>query len=219
MNPHPSRLRLDQHLLSPSPDITEHARDCARCRDYLADANAEDRRFLSASAPPRRLAPGWLLLPIAAALIFVATPRYENRTKGDATRMELAVWRQNAPASPPYRAGDQLNFRYASPHKYLLLVSLEADGDIGVLIAQGDQSAPLAPTASLQTLPLGVQLDANPLPERIFAWVSDEPLAVEAVVARLRARYWALGPPDRQTLPIQGVVPGASEHTWYLERQ
>jgi hypothetical protein len=176
-----------------------HLDGCERCRGDR-DAAAELRAHFSAVVLPRRRVPSaprraWLLVPALAAIVvvFLVWPREpppEIAVKGDAAWQVFAHRGDLTFAvhdGAELAAGDRIRFVVApGAARYLLVASIDGAGNATIYYPYG--AAASEPIAGPRVeLPGSIVLDAAPGPERVFALLSDEPLASAAVLAELRA--------------------------------
>ena len=182
----------------------DHLEGCARCRADR-DAAAELRGHFTASVlprtravpPPRAWRRAWLALPalagVAVLLVLIRRgepPAPEIAVKGDATWQVFAHRGDLTFAvhdGAELAAGDRIRFVVApGAARYLLIASIDGAGHATIYYPYGAaKSEPIA--GARVELPGSIVLDAAPGPERVFALLSDEPLASAAVLAELRA--------------------------------
>jgi hypothetical protein len=135
-----------------------------------------------------------LALPAVAALIAViAMPRHHEPTlgiKGGATWRVLA--KRNAETfvvtdGQELAPNDRIRFVVtANGAKYLLVVSIDGAGYASIYYPyDGSESGEVI--GDRFELPGSIVLDAAPGPERVFAILTDEPLAADVAKQRLRA--------------------------------
>ncbi|QSQ21163.1 ActD-like protein [Pyxidicoccus parkwayensis] len=206
-------------------------------REVAARASRKD-----APSPSRRLAPAWgLLVPALAtvALFIIARPdsvededtRPVRTVSGDSvepTRIkglppQLLVSRQAA-AGPerltdgaPAAAGDVVQMQYvAAGRRHGVVLSVDGRGSVTLHAPEAGSptSAELSPSGT-HMLPGAYELDDAPRFERFFLVVSDEPFALEPVLAA--AKTLAEGP-EARTAPL--LLPeGLTQVSLTLEKQ
>lgn len=205
MTAHVSALALDAFALgaldaAAAAEVAAHLAGCEACRserDLAADARAE---FLVVVLPRglrarRRVRWWWLAMPVLAiaALLVVLLPRPpadpELGVKGAASWQVFAYRNGRTFAvrdGAQLAAGDRIRFAIATgAARYLLVASVDGRGAITIYHPYGGtRSAPVE--TALFELDGSIVLDAAPGPERIYALLSDEPLAADAVSAELR---------------------------------
>jgi len=209
---HVSAFALDALALGAlDPEARAHALahldGCARCR---ADRDAADElraRFVAQVMPRTRPATRrrrWALLALpalaaAVALLVVWRDRGEPpelAIKGGAT-WQVFAHRADATFAvhdgTRLAAGDRIRF-VISPAgaRYVLVASIDGAGHATIYYPYaGPSSEPIAgPRAEL---PGSIVLDTAPGPERVFALLSDQPIAADPVIALLRT-IGAAGP-------------------------
>jgi hypothetical protein len=85
------------------------------------------------------------------------------------------------------KPGERVRLRYqADGHPFVLVLSIDEQGQVTPLYPQTGQSLPAEPGGAL--LPQSVAFDGAGR-ERLVAVFSDEPLAVDAAVTRARAAF------------------------------
>jgi len=137
--------------------------------------------------------------------------------------MELLVRRAGrswAFAGEGLRPGDVLAFRYTSRRRFLLLLGVELSGKISPYVPEhGPESRPIV-AGERVFLDQGVELDEYRGPERLVAVLSDEPLAVEAVTAAVRARMEEMDHEARHAVPVTDLsFPDADVLSWLIEKE
>lgn len=193
-----------------------HLGSCARCAATLADLVAEKRAFQVAipfsaferaveerTGRRRRLswrAILWPLCALGAAAALLLVPRTEEQPwdgvkGGGAVLRVFARAESGARAVEPGEAlgaGDALRLQAgAGGRRFLLVVSVDADGRVQPWLAAGGQSVPAGEGPTF--VPGSLVLDEDPRPERLFALASDRPLTVAEVEAATRAAARAEG--------------------------
>jgi hypothetical protein len=190
----PARLRA--HLgTCDQCDVRKRALEAARTQ-YLTEHPAAE--FASAvvaraaSAPPARvrtLKPPRVFVALAgiaaaAAIALIGVRMREAPPPPPAIRwkgqVSLQVFARHASATVELHggevlaAGDQLAFTYALEHpRYLLLLGIDEDGVITRYFpSDGDKAVALAAGRRAQ-LPVGIELDAQPGVERLYALFSE----------------------------------------------
>jgi len=207
---HASQLELDTLALDAldpgrATRVRAHLAGCAECREDERISAELRTRFVRDVLPrglPRRVpARRWWLVPaLAAALVLIVVavrPRPAGRVpdddlgiKGDATWQVFANRDGRVFAvhdGTELLPGDQIRFAVtAAGAHYLLVASIDASGAATIYYPyEGTQSMAITgeriePTGS-------IVLDAARGPERIYAILSDDPIAAEVVRAQLRA--------------------------------
>ncbi len=193
-----------------------------------------------ARAPRRRWFP-WIITmaPVAAAamlliaVLYQASPpstsppgtssgRRDLRAKGGSV-LEIAVSRQGRSfryAGEPLQAGDVLSFRYTTKHTFLLLMSLEQSGNLGILLADATRtkSMPIKPGKKVR-IDQGLKLDDYAGNERLIAIFSVKPVEVKTVKKLIHARFKALTAGAQKRLAL-GTLPVKGEQlTWLLKKK
>lgn len=204
--PHISQLMLDAlalRALDRDSELRVHAHlaGCASCRDDAQAAARLRQRFTvhvlprGVPARPRRRR-SWLLIPaLAAALLAIGwrsrpAPVTELTIKGTASWQVFANHDGRVFAvhdGTPLAAGDRIRFAVTpAGARYLLVASIDGLGAATIYYPyDGPQSATIEGD---RVEPAGsIELDAAPGPERIYALLSDEPIAAATVLVQLRA--------------------------------
>jgi len=205
-HPHASALALDELALGgldreTAAQLEAHLASCPACqRDQQAAAELRDQfarsvlpRGLAARQPRRWV---WLALPaFAAAMVLAvalwprAAPIPELAIKGDASWQVFAN-RDGQTFSvrdgAELAAGDRIRFVVLSGGAhYVLVASVDSTGAATIYYPYGGEMS--AAIQGEQVEPAGsIALDAAPGPERIYAILSDQPVAAADVVAQLR---------------------------------
>ena len=205
-------LLADELGAAQRAEAEAHLVSCARCRADADEARAAQRDFAEVVCPRtlarvrgRLVAPPsrrrWLgalaaAATVAALLLVVGLrPRGAGEpdlmTKGGPS-LRL-VTRRDGRIFPVQdgshlRAGDELRFVIAAaPQPYLLLASIDGDGHASIYFPfEGESSAGIDARAGRVELPGSIVLDGARGPERIFALLSDAPLASARVREALR---------------------------------
>lgn len=205
--PHISQLMLDALPLGALDRDSEarvqaHLANCARCRQDAQDA-ADLRQQFTVHVLPRGLPAGrsrrrlWLVPAFAAVLVIAViglrprpTRTGELGIKGEASWQVFANRDGQVFAvrdGTELAAGDQIRFAVIpAGARYLMVASVDGLGVATIYYPyDGAESAPIEgdriePDGS-------IVLDAAPGPERIYALLSDEPIAADAARAQLRA--------------------------------
>lgn len=204
--PHISQLMLDAlalRALDPDREARAHAHlaGCARCRDDARIAAELRQRFTTYVLPrgvpaARRPRRAWLLIPaFAAALVVIAwrarpAPVAELGIKGAASWQVFANHDGRVFAvhdGTTLAAGDRIRFAVTpAGARYLLVASIDGVGAATIYYPYDGPQSALIEGARVE--PAGsIELDAAPGPERIYALLSDEPIAADTVTAQLRA--------------------------------
>ncbi|MEO7735891.1 MAG: zf-HC2 domain-containing protein [Kofleriaceae bacterium] len=203
---HASALTLDALALGgldreTAAQVEAHLVSCATCqRDQQAAAALRDQ--FARSVLPRGLVVrrpwrwAWLALPaFAAALALVlalwprAIPIPELAIKGDASWQVFAN-RDGQTFSvrdgAQLAAGDRIRFALSpGGAHYVLVASVDSTGAATIYYPYGGEMS--AAIGGERVEPAGsIALDAAPGPERIYAILSDQPVAAADVVAQLR---------------------------------
>jgi Domain of unknown function (DUF4384)/Putative zinc-finger len=202
---HASALTLDALALGgldreTAAQVEAHLTSCVACQ-RAQQAAAELRDQFTRSVLPRGLVVhrpwrwAWLALPaFAAALIFVVAlwprvaPIAELAIKGDASWQVFAN-RDGQTFSvrdgAALAAGDRIRFAMlpGGAH-YVLVASVDSAGAATIYYPYGGEMS--AAIGGERVEPAGsIALDAAPGPERIYAILSDQPVAAADVVAQL----------------------------------
>jgi putative zinc finger protein len=205
-DPHVSQLMLDALALRALDRDSEarvhaHLAGCASCREAAQIAAQLRQRFtvhvLPRGVPARRRQRrSWLLLPaLAVALLAIGwrsrpAPVAELGIKGTASWQVFANHDGRVFAvhdGTALKAGDRIRFAVApAGARYLLVASIDGLGTATIYYPyDGPQSAIIEGD---RVEPAGsIELDAAPGPERIYALLSDEPIAADPVIEQLRA--------------------------------
>jgi hypothetical protein len=212
MTAHPSSLVIDGIAsgLVDDAEASSHIADCSRCRGDLEASRAACSAFTRDVFPrtarklqPRRrwqLWPALLVPALAAALLvvwFVRRPDSAGTQTDDDIRVKGAltfqIFASRGTSVIPVRdatrlaPGDRIRFVVGSGGPaYLLVASIDGAGTATIYYPYaGMQSGPV--TAEPSELPGSIALDAAPGPERVFAFVSTEPLDAAQVSRALQA--------------------------------
>jgi hypothetical protein len=204
--PHISPLMLDALSLGALDRDSEarvqaHLASCASCRQDAQDA-AELRRQFTVHVLPRGLPARrsyrrlWLVPAFAAVLLVVVIglrPRPARTEqlgiKGEASWQVFANRDGRVFAvrdGTRLAAGDRIRFAVIpAGARYLMVASVDGLG--AATIYYPYEGAGSAPIQGDRVEPNGsIVLDAAPGPERIYALLSDQPIAADAVTAQLR---------------------------------
>ena len=235
--PKPSRLDLDLHVLdAASPDLQARVAADPGLSARVAELRAEDAAFLTRypsldalgrAARPSR--PRWwagasvLAVAAAAVLLFTVVPKSPGvRAKGD-TAVRLAVTRGAGPAVPflgeALRSGDTLVVRYTTAHPHLLVVAAEASGAVSPWLAGPDGRSVRVEPGVERTLPMGLELDDAPGPERVFVVVSAEPLVAADVAADIRRRLAGRNEAARADLDPGDLSSWGDVSSWLITKE
>jgi hypothetical protein len=227
---HVSQLVLDTMALGAldrdiAARVQAHLAHCTRCRDDERIA-AELRAQFTVQVLPRRLPAHrsprwwWLVWPAVAAVLFVVMVwrgraeqvdeldiHGELGIKGDASWQVFANRDGHVFVvhdGTELAAGDRIRFAMIpAGARYLLVASIDGLGTATIyhpydglqsMAIEGDRVEPAG----------SIVLDAAPGPERIYAILSDEPIAADIVRAQLRAiaRGGADAIRNTRTLPL-----------------
>jgi hypothetical protein len=153
------------------------------------------RRWVLAAAP---------LLAAAGALLILGRPQDgapggPNRTKGAASEATIRVGRADGSAQRIARPdriealgpGERLRIGYrAAGARHLVALSVDDAGEVTPLYPEAGRSLALPRAAETRYLPGGLELTGAGR-ERVFVFVGEAPLEVEAAAAALRAAYAA----------------------------
>lgn len=115
------------------------------------------------------------------------------------------------------RPGDAIRFAIDADGGYLLVVSVDGAGQLSVYHPYGgDRSAPLDAPGHRAVLDGSIVLDDAPGPERIWAVISDRPIAV----AELRAQLAAIqaGGPSAIRRGVEIRIAGARQASLWFEK-
>jgi hypothetical protein len=204
-NTHVSPLMIDALALDAldhdtAAHVLAHLASCARCRGDQKDA-AELREQFARSVLPRGLPVrprrrwAWLAVPaVAVAVLIIALwQRPERRDelgiKGDASWQvfgnrdgQTFAVRDETELVP----GDRIRFVVLPDGaKYLLVASVDGSGTVTIYYPyNGEHSASIK--GDRFELAGSIVLDDAPGPERIYAILSDHPVAAAVVAAQLR---------------------------------
>jgi hypothetical protein len=186
--------------------VHAHLACCASCRDDARIAAELRQRFTAhvlprgvpARRPPRR---SWLLIPALVAVLLAFAWRSRPAPVPELGITELGIkggasWQVFANHDgrvfavhdgATLAAGDRIRFAVIpAGARYLLVASIDGLGAATIYYPyDGPQSAIIEGD---RVEPAGsIKLDAAPGPERIYALLSDEPIAADTVLAELRA--------------------------------
>jgi putative zinc finger protein len=210
MGRHVSALALDALALgaldqAETTQVRTHLAGCSTCRadqDAAAALRAEfATRVLPRGLPvrrPRRWP--WLVFPAIAAAAVTLTlwlaPRPRIAPDSDLAIKGGASWQvfahragQTFPVhdGTPLAAGDRIRFVVVPEQAtYLIVASVDGSGAITVYYPYGGDHS-VAIEGDRVELAGSIELDDAPGPERIYALLSDRPIAAETVKSRLRA--------------------------------
>ncbi|MBX7113178.1 MAG: DUF4384 domain-containing protein [Myxococcaceae bacterium] len=125
----------------------------------------------------------------AAMVLWVMAPRPDTQTAKGADFFTVVTKRGDdvkslgATCAPK----DQVRARFRSSQRYLLIVGVDATGDVQVLYPMGGiSSQTLSDTEGLS--PGSWELDEKPGTQRFIAFFSEKPLAVSDVTRVIRAK-------------------------------
>lgn len=210
MTSHVSQLELDALALDAlAPDraarVRDHLAHCARCREDERSAAELRARFVRDVLPrglPLRPTPRrwWLVPALAAALVLVViavrpradapAPAPEFGIKGDASWQVFA--NRDSRVFPVHDGtelmpGDRIRFAVtAAGAHYVLVASVDTSGAATIYYPyEGPYS--MAITGERIEPAGSIELDAALGPERIYAILSDDPIAADTVRGQLRA--------------------------------
>jgi len=204
--PHVSQLMLDALALRALDRASEarvhaHLASCASCRDDARIAAQLRQRFtvhvLPRGVPARRRERrAWLWIPpLVAALLAIGwcsrpAPVAELGIKGAASWWVFANRDGRVFAvrdGTTLAAGDRIRFTVTpAGARYLLVASIDGRGAATIYYPYGGPQSAIVQADRVE--PAGsIELDAATGPERIYALLSDEPIAADTVIARLRA--------------------------------
>ncbi len=193
--------------------IRTHVDSCRECeavlRDFAAERSAVRLALPFAKLEARAFAPErpgffrrWryllaTLIPVAGALGFLILPHGtpEIRSKGGCSVgfvVRTADGVRDGFDGARLAAGDTIRLKYGSAGKaYILIVGVDSDGEVFPYVTAGDRSMPADPHGTFA--PNSVTLDSDTRPERIFAFCSDEPIAVDELKPLARDAVRAAG--------------------------
>lgn len=117
-------------------------------------------------------------------------------------------------ASPSFsfRAGDRIGFRVVSPTKaWATLLSISIDGEVRILLPQGNETPPLIFAKEATILPLSLLLESPVEAERLFVVLSPNQLALHDIQKAAEAQFRKLGEAGKGidemvNLPVDGFV-------------
>lgn len=232
---HISALTLDALALNAlDPDTAAHVRAhlaaCSACCDDMTTA-AELREQFVRSVLPRGLPARrshrwpWLAVPAFAALMLIVVlwqrprPIPELAIKGEASWQVFANRDGQTFAvrdGTELAAGDRIRFAVQPDGaRHLLVASIDGSGAVTIYYPYGgDQSASIE--GDRIELAGSIVLDAAPGPERIYAILSDRPVAAIVVRAALRALAAGGAAAIRGTSTLQ--VPARSQLSVMFEK-
>jgi hypothetical protein len=224
-------------------DEPAHAAECAACRAALDEARAVAARFHALVRPRTlpavevRLARRWwprasaaltAAIAIAAMLAIAVTRRAapaDVRAKGGPTLQLVALRHAGGDHVFAVEPGailahdDSIRFVLdTSGGAWLLVVSVDGAGQVNVYDPYGgERSAPIDPQSHHAVLDGSIVLDDAPGPERVWALVSDRPLALAEVRAQLDA-IAAGGPAAIRSTATLSVPDGVQQASAWFEK-
>lgn len=215
VEPHVSPLMLDALALraldrASEARVDRHLASCASCRDDARIAAELRQRFtvhvLPRGVPARRRQRrSWLAIPpLVAALLAIGwcsrpAPVAELGIKGAATASWWVFANHDGRVfavrdGTTLAAGDRIRFTVTpAGARYLLVASIDGLGAATIYYPYAGPQSAIVDADRVEPAS-SIELDAAPGPERIYALLSDEPIAADTVIARLRAV--AAGGPD-----------------------
>lgn len=242
---HPSELRLEGHLLEPSPEVTTHVTGCERCTRRLEEMAREGDRFRREVFPRavvavRDAAEGsgrawwrrpWVLptLGLATAALLAVLVVWPGQP-GDGylgikggSELGLTVY-ADAPGGPrPVENGTRvpaaaaLRFSLRIPRRCRpFLASVDASGAVSQLFPPPG-SAPIELQRS-GPLPGGAVLDGKPGPERVYALCSSQPLPWETVRVAVQRAAGTGETAVRNAGALRGLPGDVPQSTLVLEK-
>jgi hypothetical protein len=197
-------LALDALDLATAERVQAHLASCAGCREHQGAAAELRREFASRALPRRAERPvrrwWWLALPAVAVVVVIAlgAPGGLGRRaepprlaiKGDVSWQVFANRGGETFAvrdGSALAAGDQIRFVVLpGGGRYLLVASIDGNGAATIYYPYGGERSAAVDGERVE-LGGSIVLDDAAGPERIYAILSDEPLAAAAVKAQLRA--------------------------------
>ncbi len=117
-------------------------------------------------------------------------------------------------ASPSFafRAGDRIGFRAVSPKKaWAILLSVDAFGEVRVLLPQGNEAPPPIFAKEVTVLPSSLLLESPVETERLFVVMSPSRPAIDDIQKAVAAQFRELvdagkGIDEMVSLPVDGFV-------------
>jgi hypothetical protein len=237
---HPSRLKLEAHLLDPAHSpVSQHVEGCEDCRADLLGMEREGQDFMRFVYPAtveslmpkkaRRWTLANVLAPVAAlaaaGVILVVNrpqpaPDYTG-TKGVALKLDVYAAFDSGPhaLSDKERVPASAALRFhVQPSRacHLSIVSVDERGQVSRLFpASGD----VGPTVNkADTLPGGAILDGQPGPERIYAFCTPDALPVQQVEEAVKVAAGTGAASVRAPGDVHGLPSGTSQATLLLEK-
>ncbi|HZH18537.1 MAG TPA: ACP synthase [Archangium sp.] len=226
-----------------SEQAREHVSGCAECQRILKGLEANQARF-EAEVPFERFEAGvervlnkpktqtsrplrnGVLVALAASVLLVVLVRPmlsnppTNRLKGGASA-ELRIGgggpqRGVLPGdTEELEPGEKVRLAYVSgPYRYVLAVSVDEEGEVSELYAQGGMSLPVEAGPGRHWLPDSVVFTGSGH-ERVVMVLSERPLRVEAVQASARRAWEAAGGKVEAMTTLDS---GGEETHWLLRK-
>jgi len=242
---HPSELRLEAHLLEPSPEVTLHLAGCASCTRRLEEMVRQGDRFRREVFPRAVVAvrdaaerPGrpwwrrpWVLptLGLATASVLallVIRPGQPGEdylgTKGP-TGLGLTVY-TDAPGGPR-TVDDGARIPATAALRFSLRVPRRCRPWVASVDATGAVSQLFPPPGSPQVeldrsgpLPGGAVLDGRPGPERVYALCPGRPLPWDAVRTAIERAAGTGEAGVRNAGPLEGLPGDVPQSTLLVEK-
>ena len=225
------RLHVGELAGEEAERVRSHLSGCARCartwealereREALPPIEAFRAGVERKQRPRPSTARRWVPLALAAGVTFVAAipllrseppPTASERTKG-AVGVEFLVGGRGAvrvaAEGERLAPGESVRLRLVpGPHRYAIAFSVSEDGEVSTLYDAHGASLRVAPYEA-QLLPDAIAFDGTDA-ERIYVFLTDEPLDASAIAAALaEARRAAGSVRAMQALP---GVPGTQSN-------
>jgi hypothetical protein len=199
----PSTLTLDAYSAGDSQHVAAHTASCPACSAYLTSLQTEGDAFLrqrppelflkqvDAFVPEPARRPWWrvaLVVSFAAAVaLLVAFPRSGPEVSLKGTALRVLRRTPSGEAEPlvtdaRVRAGDVVRLTFSAPAAGWLMVAQLDGSETAVTRFVGQVEV------GTTTMPDAIELDDVAGPEWFIAVWSPQPLAPEAVLAKLRGQ-------------------------------
>jgi hypothetical protein len=168
--------------------------------DVDAEVRAIGKRMARLEPEPRRLATWrrWLVtggaLVAAAAAILIVVRRDTRddqepdlQTKGNGVSLVVHTPMRQLATGDTVHPGERIRFEViASRRGYIAVVGVDGTGNPTVYHPSGGSAAGAIDPAAASLLPGAIELDATPGDEKFYAFYSEQPFSIDAVLPALR---------------------------------